>query len=242
MLPLQKTVALLQFLWGWLAVVKAAVKTHLLLTFVYSHIIWQNEESQFARQKLSLFQSFSDNFIHILLLISDIVSNTGVVQIAFLQGSPLYISQPCNKSLHFHPRPPDTGNCCPMMKHKQLKWVLKQASGSTVLMCSPEVPGDLVFIFVTKVTRKLPFTLSIESKQTNKIDFSYKKGDAVQKCCYSVKGFNQAVKILIISGETMSKNHRTNHIWDRMNNRHSGVQRFSCKHKGLHSPLILIFF
>lgn len=79
-------------------------------------------------------------------------------------------------------------------------------------MCSPEIPGALVFIFVTKVTSTLPFSLSIENKQTNKIDFPHKKGDAVQKCCYGVKGFNQAVKILVISGETMSKNHRTNHI------------------------------
>lgn len=121
-----------------------------------------------------------------------------------------------------------------MMEHKQLKQVLNWASGTTALMSPPEIPCDLVFIFVTKVTSKLPFIhrLSIESKQTNKIDFPHKKGDAVQKCCYGVKGFNQAVKIFIISGETMSQNHRKNHICDCMNNRHSGVQRFSCEQKG----------
>lgn len=118
--------------------------------------------------RISRFQGFSDDLTYTFLLISDIVSNTGVVQVALSQESPLYISQPCNKSLCFHPCPPDTGNFCAMMKHKQLKQVLWQVSGSTVLMCSPAIPGALAFIFVAEVTSKLPFSLSIYREQANK--------------------------------------------------------------------------
>lgn len=204
MLPLHKTVALLQFLWGWLAVVKGAVKTLYswqFLTAISYHIISWREPVCQTKIKISLFQSFLDNFTYILLLISDIVSNTRVVQVALLSESPLYISQTRNKSLCFPPCPPETGNFCAVMKHKQLKQVLNQESGSTVLMCTPAIPGALVFIFVTKVTSKLPFSLSIYREQANKQNwFSSQK----RRCCS---------KMLLWCQRSQSGGENSHHLW-----------------------------
>lgn len=42
--------------------------------------------------------------------------------------------------------------------------------------------------------------------------------------------FNQLVKGLILSGETMSKHDSTNYIWDRMDQRERRIHRFPCNH------------
>lgn len=54
---------------------------------------------------------------------------------------------------------------------------------------------------------------------------------AVPKSHYIIEGFNQLVEGFIPQGETMSKNHSTNHIGDSMHNGEGRVHSFSCRQR-----------